>query len=262
MAGVPQSRGLVSGNQLRTPRVELLGAQMSALADAIRTTQTLTGQPVTVIGGLAVICRLSSPHRATSDLDIVNRRGDHQTPQLELLIAKSEPVEGRNAALVTTAAGKVIVDVLEVADADLHPLPDDPTGRLFVLSHAWAAATATPVIIDVRGQPDIAVAVAEPGPLIAMKLQATFDRSKAKEGTDLLDIVRLTLDQQSGLTVREQLSLAESQLAQDIAQHVDFCLNARADRSLSLINAIPEGADLRLDDIHLAAELLSRALGH
>ena len=131
MAGVPQSRGLVSGNQLRTPRVELLGAQMSALADAIRTTQTLTGQPVTVIGGLAVICRLSSPHRATSDLDIVNRRGDHQTPQLELLIAKSEPVEGHHAALVTTAAGKVIVDVLEVADADLHPLPNDPTGRRF-----------------------------------------------------------------------------------------------------------------------------------
>jgi hypothetical protein len=235
---------------------------MSALADAIRTTQTLTGQPVTVIGGLAVICRLSSPHRATSDLDIVNRRGDHQAPQLELLIAKSEPVEGRNAALVTTAAGKVIVDVLEVADADFHPLPDDPTGRLFVLSHAWAAATATPVIIDVHGQPDISVAIAEPGPLIAMKLQATFDRSKAKEGTDLLDIVRLTLDQQSGPTVREQLSLAESQLAQDIAQHVEFCLNTRADRSLSLINAIPEGADLRLDDIHLAAELLSGALGH
>jgi hypothetical protein len=79
MAGIPQSRGLVSGNQLRNPRVELLGAQMSALADAIRTIQTLTGQPVTVIGGLAVICRLSSPHRATSDLDIVNRRS-RKTP--------------------------------------------------------------------------------------------------------------------------------------------------------------------------------------
>jgi len=235
---------------------------MSALADAIRITQTLTSQPVTVIGGLAVICRLSSPHRATSDLDIVNRRRDNQTPQLELLIAKSEPVEGRNAALVTTAAGKVIVDILEVADADFHPLPDEPTGRLFVLSHAWAAATATPVIIGVHGQPDITVAVAEPGPLIAMKLQATFDRGKAKEGTDLLDIVRLTLDQQSGPTVRDQLSLAAPQLAQDIAQHVEFCLNRRADRSLSLIKAIPEGADVHLDDLHLAAELLIGALGH
>ncbi len=83
----------------------------------------------------------------------------------------------------------VIVDVLEVADADLRPLPDDPTDRLFVLSHAWAAVTATPVIIGAHGQPDTPVAVAEPGPLVAMKLQATIDRGKNKEATDLLDIV-------------------------------------------------------------------------
>jgi hypothetical protein len=29
----------------------------------------------------------------------------------------------------------------------LANLPDDPTGRLHVLSHAWAAATATPMIL-------------------------------------------------------------------------------------------------------------------
>lgn len=46
-----------------------------------------------------------------------------------------------------TAAGPVQVDVLEVSDADLSPLPDDPTDRLHVLSHDWAAATATKVII-------------------------------------------------------------------------------------------------------------------
>ena len=176
-------------------------------------------------------------------------------------MAKSEPVEGRSAALVAPAAGKVIVDVLEVADAELRSLPDDPTGRLFVLSHAWAAASATTVIIGVPGQPDIAVAIAEPGPLIAMKLQATFDRGKAKEGTDLLDVVRLTLDPQSGPAVREQLSRTEPPIVGDIARHVGFCFGTRAERSLALINAIPEGADLSLDDIHLTAELLNGALG-
>jgi hypothetical protein len=104
------------------------------------------------------------------------------------------------------------------------------------------------------------VAVAEPGPLIAMKLQATFDRGKDKEGTDLFDIVRLTLDRESGPVVREQFSLADPQLALDIALHVEFCLDKHADRSLSLINAIPEGVDTQLDDIHLAGELLSGAL--
>lgn len=88
---------------------------MSALGHAIRQTQTLTGRPVTVIGGLAVLARL----------------------------------------------------------------PDDPTARLFVRAHAWAAATATPVIISARGQPDVEAAVSEVAPLIAMKLQATFDRGSA-----------------------------------------------------------------------------------
>jgi hypothetical protein len=46
-------------------------------------------------------------------------------------------------SMVPTAAGPVQVDVLEVSDADLSPVPDDPTDRLHVLSHDWAAATAT-----------------------------------------------------------------------------------------------------------------------
>jgi hypothetical protein len=233
---------------------------MSALAHAIRETQELTGKSVTVIGGLAVVCRVGSPHRATSDLDIVDRRTGGETPQLELLVARSAPIEGRAGALVPTPLGDVYVDVLEVADADFDPLPEDPTARLFVLSHDWAAATATPVIIGAQGQADLEVAVAEPGPLIAMKLQSTFDRGSAKEGTDLLDIVRLTLDRNSGPTAREQLSRADSQLASDVEKHVWFCFDQHADRSLALINAIPEGADTEMDDLQLVRELLIEGL--
>ncbi|MDN5795786.1 MAG: hypothetical protein L0H79_08555 [Intrasporangium sp.] len=36
--------------------------------------------------------------------------------------------------------------------------------------------------------------MAEPGPLVAMKLQAVMNRSTQKQGTDLLDIIRLTFD--------------------------------------------------------------------
>jgi len=60
---------------------------MSSLILAITATSELTQQDVTVIGGLAVVCRLSTAHRATTDLDIVDRHGDTQQPQLELLIA-------------------------------------------------------------------------------------------------------------------------------------------------------------------------------
>jgi len=63
--------------------------------------------------------------------------------------------------LVPTPAGNVQVDVLEVTDAELADLPDDPTDRLHVLSHAWAAATATPMLIRATGMPDLTVAVAE-----------------------------------------------------------------------------------------------------
>jgi hypothetical protein len=87
---------------------------------------------------------------------------------------------------VPTSAGEVQVDILEVTDADLARLPGDPTDRLHVLSHAWAAASATPVTIRAVGVPDLAINVAEPGPLVAMKLQAVMNRSRAKRARTCL----------------------------------------------------------------------------
>jgi hypothetical protein len=43
----------------------------------------------------------------------------------------------------------------------------------------------------------VSALVAEPGPLVAMKLQAIMNRAVAKQGTDLQDIVRLILDQEA-----------------------------------------------------------------
>jgi hypothetical protein len=46
-----------------------------------------------------------------------------------------------------------------------------------------------------RDHIDVTPSVAEPRPLITMKLQAVTNRSVDKRGTDLLAIVRRTIDQ-------------------------------------------------------------------
>lgn len=168
---------------------------MSTLLSAIPVVVEQTRREVVLVGGLAVMCRLSTPYRATTDLDTVDRRTGDQQSQLELLVAAGASPSGPSGVVVQTRFGSVQVDVLHVTDADIHDLPDDPTDRLHVLAHAWAAATATELVLSATEMPRLAVAVAESGALIAMKLQSIMNRGAAKEGTDLLDIVRLSLDQ-------------------------------------------------------------------
>jgi hypothetical protein len=251
--------GPVSGNPPH-PVVDLLGTSMSALAHAIPVVAERTGRRVILVGGLAVVCRLTRPYRSTSDLDTVNRRRAGEPAQLELLLTSGAEPSGVSGVLVPTDAGPVQVDVLEVTDADLAYLPDDPTDRLHVLSHAWAAASSTQVTIRATGTPDLAVAVAEPGPLIAMKLQSTMNRGAAKEGTDLLDIVRLCLDPVAGPVLRVQLANAGTQLRKDAALHSRRWFDDQAQRSLRLIQKVPEGRGTELDDLYLVGELLQSVL--
>lgn len=234
---------------------------MSALVHVVPAIVSRTGREVVLIGGLAVVCRLTRPYRATSDVDIVNRRSEHEPAQLTLLLASGAEASGVSGALVPTPAGDVQVDVLDVTDAELANLPDDPTDRLHVLSHAGAAATATPMILRAADMADLTVAVGEPGPLIAMKLQSIMNRGAAKEGTDLLDIIQLTLDRTTGPLSRSQLHSADLQLRQDAVLHVQRWFLDHADRSLRLIRAIPEGRGTDIDDLHLVGELLQNALG-
>jgi hypothetical protein len=58
-----------------------------------------------VVGGLAVMCRLSSPYRATTDLDVVDRLLG-EFPQLQLLRAArgAQPVEPASVLLPTPHA--------------------------------------------------------------------------------------------------------------------------------------------------------------
>ncbi|WP_216094034.1 hypothetical protein [Jiangella alba] len=163
-----------------------------------------------------------------------------------------------------TPMGLVQVDVLEVSDWELENLPEDRTDRLHVTAHAWGAQTASPVRVRASGlsaEQDIEVTtkIAEPGPLVAMKLQAVMNRPAAKEGTDLLDIVRLVLDPITGPAALDQLATGDDQLASDAQDHVGLWFVTNSERSLRRIRAVG-GADVDLDTLSLVGALLSESL--
>lgn len=152
--------------------VSFVGDAMAAVVQAIDEVRGLIGVPPVVVGGVAVMCRLSTPYRATDDLD-----------------------------------------VLEVRQIELDEPSDDPGDRLHASAHAWANDTATEVTITVvrmDGEPvEVTTKVSEPGPLIAMKIQAVMNRSVDKQGTDLRDIVRLTLDPETRPTALNQIGAVD-----------------------------------------------------
>lgn len=240
-------------------RVSFLGDAMTTVIQAIDEVQRLIGAPPVIVGGVAVMCRLSAPHRATTDLDVVDRLLG-TTPQLEVLRAAvgATPVEPA-AVLLPTPFGDVKIDVLEVRQIELDQPSDDPGDRLHASAHAWANDTSTDVTIEVvRGQGGpvaVTTKVAEPGPLIAMKIQAVMNRPVDKQGTDLLDILRLTLDPQTQPVALAQIGAADEAIARDIAVHVDLWLARKKDQALRWIRGTGD-QNVTLDDLDLAAELL------
>lgn len=220
------------------------------------------GEPPVVVGGLAVMCRLQTAHRATLDLDVVDRGLQSQT-HLEVL----RRMEGASdvdpsAVLLPTLAGDVKVDVLEVNQAEIDHPSDDPGDRLHATSHAWAYDTATDVAIkayDREGEDiEVVTLVSEPGPLVAMKLQAIMNRTNDKEGTDLLDIVRLILDGECRSAVVPQLNGRPAQMKSDLMQHSKLWFVDRRSWSLERIRSVD--GDVETDDLDLVHEILTDAV--
>lgn len=109
---------------------------------------------------------------------------------------------------------------------ELDEPSDDPGDRLHASAHAWAHETATAThhrgLRSGGDVVEVTALVAEPGPLVAMKLQAVMDRAVSKRGTDLLDIVRLVLDPAARPAVLTQIGSMEAAMASDVALHVDL----------------------------------------
>ncbi len=243
-------------------RVVFLGEQMSGVVHALIDITQLLGQPPVVVGGLAVLSRLSSPYRATTDVDVLDRRlsGSAHLDVLRQIdgAAAVEPA----AVLLPTPYGPVKVDVLEIRQAELDRPSDDPGDRLHAFAHAWANDTATNLTIEaVRSDGSsltVTTPVAEPGPLIAMKLQAVMNRSVDKQGTDLLDIVRLTFDQATRPAALAQISAVHPDIARDITLHVDLWFRRRRQQARQWITQAG-GTDVTPDDLDLVTELLENA---
>lgn len=234
---------------------------MLALVQAVPEIEARSGKPAIIIGGLAVICRLGGGYRATSDLDTVNRRSVDEPAQLEVLVSSGAARSDAVGVIIPTPAGDVKVDVLEVSDSDLQPLPEDPNDRLHVLSHAWAAETASFVTIGATdgtrdGYQEVVTRVAEPGPLIAMKLQSVMNRPAAKEGTDLLDIVRLLLDRSTRTVAVEQLGEAGSVMMGDVRRHADLWFTRNRERTIRRIRAVNGGAEVDEATLDIVSALL------
>lgn len=242
-------------------RVTFVGDAMASVVQGVIEVRDLIGETPVIVGGLAVLSRLSTPYRATVDLDVVDRL--HGSPQLEILRAASgaEAVEPA-AVMLPTRYGPVRVDVLEVRKIELDAPSDDPGDRLHAFAHAWASDTATEMVIEVLRRDgdriEVSTRVAEPGPLIAMKLQSVMNRSEDKQGTDLLDIVRLMLDAETRPVALAQISAADDGMARDIAIHVDLWFVRRRDQTLQRVRAAG-GTDQAVDDLDLVAELLMAA---
>ena len=158
-----------------------------------------------LIGGLAVMCRVGTPHRATIDLDAVAR----DLPRYH----------GALVRLAVTASGggqysfegDVDLDVIDVAPQPSQALVEElaSTGpltdlELNVVAHTWAHDTATPldiVAVDDRTGERLATApgrlVASPAGLVAMKATTVALRASSKpekRASDLYDLGRLLVD--------------------------------------------------------------------
>lgn len=156
-----------------------------------------------LIGGLAVMCRVGLPHRATVDLDAITRGlASHE----ELLA---------NLAVTSVGGGQyrmrndLELDVIDIAPESADELAalveadgDVSDLELNVVAHAWAHDAATPmdiVVVDELGTTLAAAPgrlVASGAGLVAMKATTVPLRASQraeKRASDLYDLARLVV---------------------------------------------------------------------
>lgn len=174
-----------------------------------------------LIGGLAVMCRVGSPHRATVDLDAVARDLDGLHPDL-VRLALTAAGGGQYRF-----AGDLDLDVIDVAPLPTDALVEqllaggDESGltdlELNVVAHTWAHDGARPLDIVAVDEQDGARLAAAPGRLVAtaagiVAMKATTVPLRAssrpeKRASDLYDLGRLLVA--GGITVADVAVMPE-----------------------------------------------------
>lgn len=222
-----------------------------------------------LIGGLAVMCRVGSPHRATVDLDAVAR--DLAGVHVDLAaLAVSAPGGGQY-----TFVGDLELDVIDVAAQPIDSLLRDldwPATELTdlelnVVAHTWAHDTATPLDIVAVDEVDGSRLAAAPGRLVASPLglvvmKATTVPLRAsskpeKRASDLYDLGRLI---ETGALADGALASLPEALRGPVVEHLGlwFVEDRGRDRSFREMRRFDDPA-VDLDEVAYRIERSSRA---
>lgn len=152
-------------------RILLVGDTDGNAARLVRVTARLAEAdlgPHALIGGLAVMCRLSAVHRATQDIDTVTETT--APTAIEVIRSSIGQADPSNPNRVFVDGVKVdVIDTEGFAAADLEGI--EVADRLFVVSHRWALDKATETEI-VAGDVTASIRVATPAALVGTKTGA------------------------------------------------------------------------------------------
>jgi len=221
-----------------------------------------------LIGGLAVMCRVGTPHRTTVDLDAVAR----DLPRYHDAVAR--------LAVTSVSGGQyhfadhLDLDVIDVAPMSSQDLADHlsvagPLSdlELNIVAHTWAHDAATPVdivAIDEHDGQRLAVAparlVASAAGLVAMKATTVSLRASSKpekRASDLYDLGRLLV---AGHVPPGDLHLMPDVLRDAVIERLQgwFATDAGRDRTYRDVRRFDEPR-LDLDDAADAVEALTKA---
>lgn len=212
-----------------------------------------------LIGGLAVMCRVGSPHRTTVDLDAVARdlSGLHDSIARMAVTASGGGQYRFEGALdldvIDVAPQTIDMLVSQLLDAG-EPLTDL---ELNVVSLTWAHDCATPLDVvavdELTGEPMAEARgrqVATTSGLVAMKVTAVPLRASTrpeKRASDLYDLARLLLAQGPEPATLDDMPLV---LADVVRSRLDawFVDEAGRDRTFREVRRFDEPA-VDLDDV-------------
>jgi hypothetical protein len=204
-----------------------------------------------LIGGLAVMCRVGTPHRTTVDVDAVAR----DLPSVHEAIARLAVLSPGGGQY--RFAGDVDLDVIDIAamttdellaelGAPGHPLTDL---ELNVVAHCWAHDTATTVDItavddetgDVLARADHRLVASSEG-IVAMKVTTIPLRASSrpeKKASDLYDLGRVLVD---GGMARRALQALPGPLAEVVTRRLAawFLDDTGRDRTYRVVRRFDE----------------------
>lgn len=250
------------------PKVILLSGADNQLVHYTSALQQLEDANIgthAIVGGFAVMLRLASAHRVTEDLDTVAWTEDGTSDVPIRILMQQGATRSRNGIDL----GSTHIDLIAVSDYDPAQLPDDPKEAMFVVSHSFALATATPISVealDTRhdvGARAIAL-VATSAALVAMKLGAINQRrgnSLHKRSSDAFDIYRLLAEHDRNGIVATTLAAAPDGLGPWCAHQAREIFDTGAQQTKRwLNNGAPDMAAITAEQLRTVGTLFADAL--